>query len=884
MRRFRFPWRSRAQLARELDAELTFHLESRADALVADGVPREEALRRAREEFGDIERTRAYCRDVDERAERETRTADRITEWRQDVKYAFRTLRRSPGFAFVSLLTLALAIGANTAIFSVARAVLLEPLPYGSPDALTRVFENYPGNPTETTPLSPPDFVDYKAQQRAFSGIAAIAGMGNVTWRPEHGDPESVTAAAIATDLLTVLQVKPLHGRNLSSDADQPGHDPEVLLSYGFWQRAFGGDLAVVGKRVTMNGQATTIVGVMPSNFTIGWGEEVWMPLDLSDDLARSTVTRRQHWVHAIGRLRPGVTLDAATADLAVIGRRLAIAYPQADSGRFALVRPVRDTMIGSLRPAVLLLQGAAAMVLLIACANLANLTLSRTIGRRREMALRAALGAGRGRLTRQLLTESLLLAVIGGAAGVVLATVATRALLALNPDALPAMFTVSVDSRVMLFSLALSAATGVLFGLLPALDAARADVHDSLKDGGRGSSGRAGERVKRALVIAQVGLALMLLVGAGLLVRSFRELTRVRIGFDPDHVLTAQLRAGGSAYDSASAVNKFYDGVIGEIAQSPGVEAVGGVTILPTLGYVGTNLRIEGQPTDESNLPDLGYIAIRGGYLRAMRIPVVAGREFDATDVANGPLSVMINETAARRFFPKGNPVGHRIRIGPNPNGKWMTIVGVVGDVRAEGLDIAPKPMLVAYHREEAWDRSLALVVRTIGDPMMAAAVVRRAVKNADPAMAIRDIRTLNDIVGASLARRRFSLGLASCFAVVALLLAAVGIYGVLAYMVTTRTREFGVRMALGASARSVLVLVVRQGMGWSLAGILIGVCASLAAGRVLDRMLYGVTSLDPSTYIAVVAVLLAVVAAACVVPAARATRVDPLESMRAE
>ncbi|HEY9228581.1 MAG TPA: FtsX-like permease family protein, partial [Gemmatimonadaceae bacterium] len=465
-----------------------------------------------------------------------------------------------------------------------------------------------------------------------------------------------------------------------------------------------------------------------------------------------------------------------------VVSRRLEQQFPEANTGRFAMMLPLTEHMQGRLRPALLLLQGAAFMVLLIACANLANLTLSRTMGRQRELALRAALGAGRGRLVRQLLTESLLLSIVGGALGIALAVVATRALLALNPDALPTMFTVGVDGRAVLFSVLLSVATGVLFGLLPALGAATPDLNRSLREGGRSSSaGRGSERVRRTLVVAQVSLAVMLLVGAGLLVRSFAELTSVRLGFDPDRVLTAGLRAVGERYDSSAAVNRFYDGVLFEIAQSPGVVAVGATGMLPTRGSVSTSVRIEGEPVDETKLPDLRYGSVRGDYFKAMRIPILAGREYNASDKADGPKTVIINETAARRFFPKGDALGRRIRIGPSPNGEPLTIVGIVGDVHNEGLDIPAGPTMFANHRQESWERSMSVVIRTSGDPEAAVPILRRATKAMDPAMALRDIRSLNDVVGSSLAPRRFALGLAACFAAVALLLAAVGIYGVL-------------------------------------------------------------------------------------------------------
>lgn len=867
----------------DIDTELNFHLEMRVAELVGQGLTPEEAARRAREEFGDVEFTRSYCRDVDLRTERSVRSADRMVAWRQDAKYAWQTLRRSPGFAVVSLLTLALAIGANTAIFSVARAVLLKPLPFGTPSALMRVFESWPQNPSAHTPLSPPNFVDYRTQQHTFTDLAALQ-QWSVTWRPENADPAILTALAVSASMFNVLQVGALHGRTFSPGDDTPGNTFKAIVSHGFWQRALGGDVARIGGRITLNDRAYDLIGVMPRGFTVGANEDVWTPLDLSDEIAHATVTRKQHWVHAIGRLKPGIAIDAARADLRTISRRLEVQYPEADSGRVAVLVPLHEVVAGDLRSPILLLQGAALMVLLIACANLANLTLSRTMGRRREMALRAALGASRARLIGQLLTESVLLSLVGGAIGVGLAVVATRLLLRLNPETLPAMFAAGLDSRVLLFSFVLSVATGVLFGLMPALDAARADLHDSLKEGGRGTSGGRGERVRRALVVVQVGLAVMLLVGAGLLLRSFGELTRVRMGFEPDHVLTAEITASGVRYDSAAAVNLLYDGVLGDIARSPGVVAVGAAMVLPTRGHMNTSVRVQGEPADEKNLPDLGYVSVRGDYFKAMHIPLLAGRGYDASDRPDGPKTAIINQTAAHRFFPKGNAIGGRIRIGPRPDTPWMTIVGVVGDIRDEGLDIETKPTLFANHVQEAWDRTLNIVIRTAGDPDAATHVLRSAVKAADPGLALREVRSLDQVVGSSLAARRFALGLAACFAGVALLLAAVGIYGVLAYMVTTRTREFGVRLALGATTVNVVLLVLRQGLGWSLFGLALGIGGAIVAGRLLSGMLFGVSATDVTTYLVVATGSVIVVVVACIVPAARATRVDPLESIRAE
>ncbi|HEY4305823.1 MAG TPA: ABC transporter permease [Gemmatimonadaceae bacterium] len=878
-----WPWRSRATIAREVDDELAFHLGMRIAELVSVGLNADLARAQATREFGDIEFTRAYCNRMDTESERSMRIGDSIDEWRRDFHHAFRVLRSRPAFSAICVLTLAIAIGANTAVFSVARAVLLAPLPYGNPDALVRVYDGSTTDAKETNPFSPANFADYAAQVHTLR-LAATSNV-TATFVPPNGDSEILSSLNVTPNAFDVLGVRPVLGRTFRADEDRNGHDDKVLLSYRLWQRVFGGDSSIIGRRVTINGQSTEVVGVMPVSFTLGFNEELWTPFSVSDLLTDVVRARRQHYLHVIGRLAPNATMESARSELTTVAQRLERQYPEANKGRAIVIMSMREAMAGRLRTPVLLLQGAALMVLLIACANLANLTLSRGVTRRREMAVRAALGAGRARLVRQLLAESVVVAVIGGACGAALAIVATRMLLALNAGALPSMFEVSADGRVLGFSLLLAAGSGVVLGLLPALDAARVDLNDSLKSGGRGMSGtRGGERTRRTLVVAQIGLAVMLLIGAGLLVRSFDAITGTRLGYDPAHVLTAQIRASGPRYDSTEALNRFYDGVLNAIKASPGVVAAGAVNYLPTRGRVGTSLRIIGKPIDETNLPDIGYTSVRDDYLATMRIPIIAGRDYDRSDLPDGAKTVLINQAAAKHFFPNGDAIGQRIVIGPNAKGTPMTIIGIVGDVRTDGLDIPPKATLVANHRQESWERSISLTIRTSGDPRAFVPTLRRIVKASDPAVGLRDAVPLEDIIGSSLAPRRLALALASSFAVIALLLAVIGIYGVLSYAVETRNREIGVRVALGASARSVLLLVLRQGATWSVVGLALGVAGAIGTGRLLSGMLYGVEAIDPTTYAVVGVGLLAVVTVACLVPALRAMRVDPMTSMRAD
>jgi putative ABC transport system permease protein len=807
-----------------------------------------------------------------------------MSEVRQDAAYALRTLRRNPGFAVVAVLTLALAIGANTAIFSVAQTVLLKPLPYSAPSSLVAVYETRAKSPGNRFDLSAPNLEDYREQQHTLTGIAAQFTR-LATWRTGNGDAQIANVTQVTANMFDVLGVSALRGRTFAANEGAEGANAKAILAWSFWQGQLGGDPAVIGGTMTIYNKTYDVIGVMPRGFTLGNGEAFWIPFDLADDLSRAAITRKQHVYTCLARVKPGVTVAAARADLLALSEHLETQYPEADGGLHATVAPLRETLASRVEQPVLLLLGAAALILLIACANLANVTLSRSAGRRAEMAVRAALGAGRARLARQLLTESVMLAAAGGVLGAALAVAATRMLLALDPNALPGMFTVTVDGRVLVFSAAVSIGTGIAFGLLPALSAARADLHDSLKDRGRGAAGgRGSERIRRALVTAQVALAVMLMVGAGLLVRSFRELTGVHLGYDPDHVLTAQLRVDGAQYDSSSAVNGFYDAVLGSIARAPGVEAVGASMSVPTQGRSSTWLFPEGAADGPDTRRDVGYSMVRGDYFKALRIPIVAGRAFDETDAPGKPPVAMINQSAAQLYYPNGNAVGSRMRIGPNPAAPWITIVGIVGDIRDVENSLPPAPTIYDNARQQTWWRSLSVVVRTSGDPMAAAPAIRAALKQADPTLALRDVAPLDDVIGMSLSARRFALGLAAGFALLALVLAAVGIYGVLAYSVNARTREFGVRLALGATGSNVMTLVLREGLTWSVAGLAIGIAGALAFGRVLASSLFGVHPGDAATFIAVSLCLVVVAVAACIIPAARATRVDPIKSLRAE
>ncbi len=804
--------------------------------------------------------------------------SDWLAELQQNLSYSLRTLRHNKGFTAVALLTLALAIGANTAIFSVTNAVLLQPPPYGQPDRLIAVYENNIPSQSPRNQLSAADFLDYRAGQHSLTNLAAFAG-DQYTYTSPHADPLVLRGMRVTANLFATLQTDAIHGRTFAADEDSPAKRHVVVLSYDLWQRAFSGDPATVGRDITLNDESYAVIGVMPQGFSLGYREDFWVPLDLSPILADANRARKYHNLLGLARLRPGATITSARADLLAIAHRLESQYPEANTGHLVTLLPLQSAMAGDLRPAILLLAAAAGLVLLIACANITNVTLARTMARRREMAVRAAIGAGRGRLVRQLLTESVLLALAGGAAGFVIASAGTRLLLSLSPNTLPPLAHVSIGGTVLLFGTVVSLCTGIAFGLIPALDGSRAELHAALAGGGR-STGRS-NNVRRALVIAQVALAMVMLAGAGLLVRSFDALQRVSMGFTSSHVLTAQLAVQGHQYDSLAAVNEFYNGVFAKLRATPGVEAVGAVSGLPLISGSTCGLMVERHPVPLDQLPGVRCIGTRGQYFETLRVPLVRGRMFNESDLPGHPISVLINEAMARHFWPGEDPVGQRMRLGPNPSTPWETVVGVVGDMRYEGMVQDPVPTAFEDDEQSQWG-SLALAIRTTGDPVRAEGALRAALRDVDPTVGIQEVRPMDDILGSSLAARRFAMALIAAFACVALALAAIGVYGVLAYSVTSRTREFGIRMALGASTHSVLGLVLRQAMAWSLIGLVLGIAGALAAGQSLRAYLFGIQATDTATFAGVACGLLAAVAVACIVPARRAIRVDPMSAMR--
>jgi putative ABC transport system permease protein len=808
------------------------------------------------------------------------------TLW-QDVRYGLRMLVKSPGFTVVAVVALALGIGANTAIFSIVNAMLLRPLPYGEPDRLVVVWET---NPDLSSPYlrthneaSPANFLDWRQQQTVFEDIAAYRFNDyNLT----GGDaPEQLLGNPVTANMFDVLKVRPLLGRTFRPEDGDPKSDRVVVLSYGLWQRRFGGDANIVGRQLNLNGNPTTVVGVMPADFEFPAPfSQLWTALRFANDTPPS---RTAHFLYTRARLKPGVSLQQAEAEMQTIAARLRQQYPDTNTNRSVRLVPLHTQTVEQARTGLLVLLGAVGFVLLIACANVANLMLARATARYREIAIRTALGAGRWRIVRQLLTESVLLSVLGGALGVLLALWGIDLLTAAVPREF-ALYVygwnqIKLDRWVLAFTFGVSVLTGVLFGLVPALQASKTDLNEALKEGGRGTVGHARRRFRNALVVVEVALALVLLVGAGLLGKSFLRLLEVKPGFDPHNVITAQLTLPSARYEKDEQVVQFFTQLTERVAAQPGVEAVGTIDMLPMAGSGGTNtFIIDGRPLARPGVyPEANARTVDPGYFGALRIPVLKGRNFTAQDRAGAPGVCIVNETFARLFFPGEDAVGKILR---NPDGtNPFQIVGVVGDIKHWGLDDEAEAYLYAPQLQMP-SNGVALVVRSSTDTAALMAMIRREVRALDPDQPIFDVKTMNERIAHTTSPARLGSFLLGLFALVALTLAAVGIYGVMAYSVTQRTHELGVRMALGAQPRDVLRLVVQQGMLLVGIGLLIGLAASFALMRWLASKLFQVSPADPTTFAAVTLLLAAVALVACLVPARRATKVDPMIALRYE
>lgn len=863
----------KAEMERELNDELRFHIENEVERNIARGMFPAESRTAALRDFGGVEQAKEACRDA--------RGVWVVEEVWRDLRYGLRTIARQPGFTLTVVLTLAIGIGANTAIFSVVNAVLLRPLPYENPDRLIAVWGHDIKGGDDHTYLSFDDYKDYRQTSETFEILAGFTPQWSFTLTGS-GDAERVQGFFASASAFTMLGVKPALGRAFTEDEDTPRGNSVALISYGLWQRRFGGDANIIDQSVALDGQSVTIVGVLPAGFR--WLEEA----DLWAPLTQNPVTQRGRAVRIVsfaGRLKPGVTLAAAQAEMGTIASRLAEQYPASNTGIAVNLIPLYQEITGKIRPALLALLGAVGLVLLIACANVANLLLARSRTRLREIAIRISLGASRPRLIAQLLTESVLLAIIGGAAGMLLAIWGVDLLVNASPVDIPRRNEIGLNTAVLFFTLLLSLATGILFGLVPALQASRSDLTEALKDAGRTTSGPGSRRARSILVVAEVALALVVVTAAGLLLRSFAKLHAVDPGFDTESVLSFDLPMP-SRYQDANVRMTFYRQLYARIESLPGVTAVGDITRLPLAGRAGNPtsvLAIEGVDVPPGERPQVDFRRAGPGYFRAMGIPLVAGRAFDDRDVPNSELVAVINQTAARQFFFGRDPIGKRIGFGNAPTPQWNRIVGVVGDVRHLGLRTEARAE--AYIATlQAPPNAPVVVVRSSVDAASLIPTIRGVIREMDPGVAIFNVLTLQQVRYQSLAQPRFQVFLFGLFAGLALILAVIGVYGVMAYSVSQRTHEVGVRVALGAQRQDVLRLVVGEGMKLVGLGIALGIPAALGATRLLSTLLFGVTAADAVTYFAVALLLGGAALAACLAPARRATRVDPITALRYE
>jgi putative ABC transport system permease protein len=818
------------------------------------------------------------------------------TIW-QDLRYGWRMLRQSPGFTAVAVLTLAIGIGANAAIFSVINTVLLRPLPFPDSNQIVLVWDTDANRNIARSTASVAEFLDWRDQNHVFQELSAWR-----TWfysLTGTGEPEQVWGVHSSGNFFRLLGVAPALGRDFTAEEEQPGHEQVVIISYGLWQRHYGGDPAIIDRSVLIDDKPYTIVGVLPKDFTL-WGNsrqlDLWMPFAFD----RAQLDRENHSVIVFGRLRKGVNTTQAQAEMETIIARLKEQYPTVDPENGIRVVRFRDDISRTLKPALLVLLGAVGFVLLIACTNVANLMLARGAARDREIAVRAALGAGRRRILRQLLTESVLLALIGGAAGILVAYGGLHLLRAAFPPEggigeIPHAGWIGIDRAVLEFTLAVSLLTGIIFGFAPAIQITRSELFESLKEGGRGStSGRRSQFVRSSLVVVEIALSLILLVGAGLLMRSFFLLMSEDLGFNPSNVLTMQIWLPESHYAPGAPLVNFYQQIIERVAAQPGVKSSSAVNFLPLSGWGDyCNLDIVGRPAPPPGQPYTAqYRVADWRYLQTMNIPVKAGRGFTSSDGPDAQGVVLLNEALANLYWPHENPIGQQIRLHlpptrspwqPAARDSWLTVVGIVQDVREwEWGEEKVAQVYLPYAQNPS--RIMRLVVRTEGDPAAFTPTVRHAIKSVDPNQPVTEIRTMDEFLASAVSQRRLSMLLLGCFAGIATLLAAVGIYGVMAYAVTQRSHEIGIRMALGAEPADVLRMVVADGMRLAGIGLFFGIVASVLLTRYLASQLYGVKSTDPATFVGVVVGLAAIAVAACYFPARRATKVDPLVALRYE
>ncbi|MEK6288978.1 MAG: ABC transporter permease [Acidobacteriota bacterium] len=793
----------------------------------------------------------------------------------QDLRFAARILARKPGFTLIAIVTLSLGIGANTAIFSVVNSVLLQPLPYPDPERLVTMRSNQ----------SLPDLEDIRAQSQSFEYLG-----GSVMQAQDYtseSEPLQVQAALVNADLFKALGARAAIGRTLSDEEDRFGGDQVVVLSHGFWQRHFGGDANIAGRTLQLSGKSYTVIGVMPADFVMPTEvPDLWASVRVVNPIAAQF--RGVHFLRTYLKLKPGVSLSEALAEMEGIDQRLAQQYPEENKGRRTVLLSLQERVVANSRSALLVLFGAVGLVLLIACANFANLLLARAAARRQEIVIRAALGAGRGRLVRQMLTESTLLSVLGGAGGLVLAKWGIDLLIALKPPDLPRLASIGIDGWVLAFTLGVSVLTGVVFGLAPALSASKLDVNEALKEGGRAATGGvARHRVRSLLVVSEIALALVLLIGAGLLIKSLWRLQTMDPGLNPENLLTMRVELPEARYKEIPKQTQFRERALDAINSLPGVQAAM-ISELPMSGdRLMHNFVIDGRPpVGPGEEPELETRTVAGDYFRTMGIPLLQGRDFAPQDRADAPAVGLVNESFLREYFPNESPIGARIAWARGTTRRWMTIIGVVGDVKHYGLGLPELPAFYNTYlqQDQPWKRWMYLAVRADGNTGALAGQVKDRIWSVDKQIPLTKLRAMTDVMATSLAAQRFNMTLMGIFAAVALVLAAVGTYGVISYSVTQRTHEIGIRMALGAESRDVLRIVLRQGLQLALLGVAIGIGAAFALTRVLSSLLYGVSATDPVIFVSISLILTGVALGATFIPARRATKVDPMIALRYE
>jgi predicted permease len=809
-----------------------------------------------------------------------------------DLQLGFRILLRNPGFTVTAILLLALGIGANTAIFSVVNAVLLRPLPYQDSSRIMQIWhvppaKSFPGMTLFS--VSPANYLDWRSMNHSFEDMAAFGGARFNVGGKER--PEAIQAAPVAPGFFSILRVQPILGRGFTPDDDRPGQGHVVVLGNALWRERHGADPAVIGQKIVLDGEPYTILGVMPPNFKYPSWAQLWTPLAWTDE---KRAVRGNHNYLVIGRLKPGVDIRAAQAELSAISARLEQLYPEDDKGWGAKILTLREQTVGDVRPALLVLLGAVGFVLLIACANVANLVLGKTLARKKEIAIRSALGATRGRILRLVLTETLLLSLAGGALGLFLARFGTTLIVKFLADRLPRFAEITLNAPVLAFTAFLALFAGALAGLLPALRFTKTDVNEALKQGqSRGSSDAGGSRTRGLLVVSEVALSLVLLIGAGLMVRTLWQLSNVNPGFDPNGLLTMTVSIPANKFPTPAAYISFFERVLQQVRATPGVESAGVIDDLP-MGDGGSHqpVAIEGQPVvPMADQPEVDVRLISPGYLRSMRVPLLSGRDLADGDVAGRNSAVIISESMAKRFWPNENPLGKHLTLTFFPSAP-REVVGVVGDVKLDSLD-ETRPVATVYWplnqvfapHSEAWQSfPMSLAVRTSTDPLSTVTAVTSAVHEVDPETPVTEVLSMNELISNSLSPQRSNMLLLAAFAGLALVLTAVGIYSVLSYAVRRRVREIGIRMALGASHSDVLKMVLTDGLKPILLGVGMGYAVALALGRVVSSLIFGVRPTDPLTFATVAALLVAVGVLATIVPAYRATRVEPVRILRDE